>query len=153
MNKWKEEDQEKKWRGLRQGREVDNPFFFLSLSPFLFFSFLFFSFLFFSFLFIKYWPWRRLALLVEILANKFLPSAVVPALPSIWFFKTWEWRMVRAFLEQDIHLTNKKIEQKKSLQEIWWMININCTKNCFITKIWKDHEIINSVRQSISQRL
>ena len=33
---------------------------------------------------IKYWPWRRLALLVEILANKFCPFAVVPALQSIW---------------------------------------------------------------------
>ena len=37
---------------------------------------------------IKYWPWRRLALLVEILANKFCPSAVVPALQSIWFYNT-----------------------------------------------------------------
>ena len=35
---------------------------------------------------IKYWPCRRLALLVEILANKFCPSAVVPALQSIWFY-------------------------------------------------------------------
>ena len=64
---------------------------------------------------------------------------------STTFF--WLWEMgTEAFLEQDIHLTNKKIEQKKSLQEIWWMINISCTKNCFITQIWKDHEIINSVR-------
>ena len=32
--------------------------------------------------------YRRLALLVEILANKFCPSAVVPALQSIWFYNT-----------------------------------------------------------------
>ena len=31
---------------------------------------------------------RRLALLVEILANKFCPSAVVPALQSVWFYNT-----------------------------------------------------------------
>ena len=37
-------------------------------------------------LLIKYWPWRRPALLVEILAYKFCPSAVVPALQSIWFY-------------------------------------------------------------------
>ena len=36
----------------------------------------------------EYWPWRRLALLVEILANKFCPSAIVPALQSIWFYNT-----------------------------------------------------------------
>ena len=40
-----------------------------------------------EFSFIKYWPWRRLALLVEILANKFCPSAVVSALQTIWFYK------------------------------------------------------------------
>ena len=36
-----------------------------------------------------YWHWRRLALLVEILTTKFCPSAVVPALQSIWLYNTW----------------------------------------------------------------
>ena len=36
----------------------------------------------------KYWPGRRLALPVEILASKVCPSAVVPALQSIWFYNT-----------------------------------------------------------------
>ena len=37
--------------------------------------------------FTLYRPRRRLTLLVEILANKFCPSAVVPALQSIWFYQ------------------------------------------------------------------
>ena len=32
----------------------------------------------------KYWPWRRLALLVEILTNKFCSYAALPALQSVW---------------------------------------------------------------------
>ena len=73
------------------------------------------------FSFIKYWPWRRLALLVEILANKFCPSAAVPALQSIWFYNTFEWRLVRAFLDQEIR-------QYKPSSRI-----IRCVVSCILT--------------------
>ena len=65
----------------------------------------------------KYWPWGRLALLGEILANKFCPFAVVPALQSIWKELLYT---LKAFARLCRTLRRRQFRTKYCGKEFYW---------------------------------
>ena len=80
---------------------------------------------------IKYWPSRRLALLVDILTNKFCSSAVVPTLQSIWFYNTQSDVWYEHFLTKRSRNNNPSsliiIWQGKTERSDWFFLGRNFT--------------------------